>query len=98
MFGMGPMEMLIVGIIAVLLFGQRLPEVGRSLGKGLLEFKKGLKDIQEDMDKATNPQTAGRVTYRNSIDDYEEPTAPKFEPPAQEPQVAATAPTAAPEG
>ena len=33
--GIGPMEMVIVGIVAVLLFGKRLPEVGRSLGKGM---------------------------------------------------------------
>jgi len=45
--GIGPMELLIVGIIALLLFGNRLPEVARSLGKGMLEFKKGLKDIEE---------------------------------------------------
>ena len=37
---MGPMEMVILGVIAVLLFGKRLPEVGRSLGKGLVEFKR----------------------------------------------------------
>ena len=41
MFNLGPMEMLIVMGIAVLLFGKRLPEVGRSLGKGIVEFKKG---------------------------------------------------------
>jgi sec-independent protein translocase protein TatA len=50
MLGLGPLEMLIVGMIAILLFGNRLPEVGRSLGKGLIEFKKGLRDIQNDVD------------------------------------------------
>ena len=48
MFGLGPMELAIVGIIAVLLFGKRLPEVGRSLGKSIVEFKKGMNDIQND--------------------------------------------------
>ena len=47
MFGLGPMEVLIVGVIAVMLFGNRLPEVGRSLGKGLTEFKKGLRDTDD---------------------------------------------------
>ena len=89
MFGMGPMEMMIVGVIAVLLFGNRLPEVGRSLGKGLLEFKKGLKDIQDEVSTATSSHAPSQVAYRNSIDDYEEPTAPKFEPPTQEPQAVA---------
>ena len=62
MFGLGPMEMLIVGVIAVLLFGNRLPEVGRSLGKGLIEFKKGLQGIEEDIDTSANqPQQTTRV-------------------------------------
>lgn len=42
MFGIGPAEMVLVGFIALLLFGNRLPETMRSLGKGLSEFKKGL--------------------------------------------------------
>jgi sec-independent protein translocase protein TatA len=98
-FGLGPMELLIVGVIAVLLFGKRLPEVGRSLGKGLVEFKKGLRDIQDEMDRATDDRgssgsTASQTAYHNAIDDYDQPTAPKFEPPAREPQAAEDQPTA----
>jgi sec-independent protein translocase protein TatA len=85
MFGLGPMELAIVGVIAVLLFGKRLPEVGRSLGKSIVEFKKGMNDIKAEVDGAANPSSNARVSHRNSIDDYEEATAPKFEPPAHEP-------------
>ena len=46
----GWQEMLIIGVIMLLLFGRRLPEVGRSLGQGITQFKKGLKDVQEDVD------------------------------------------------
>src|SRR6478736_5777842 len=89
-FNMGPTELLIVGVIAVLLFGKRLPEVGRSLGKGIVEFKKGLNDIKSEVDSATyaqpsHGQSSTRVAQRYASDDYEEPTAPKFEPPTQEP-------------
>jgi len=88
MFGLGPTELLIVGVIAVLLFGKRLHEVGRSLGKGIVEFKKGLNDIKSEVDSATyaspHNQSSSRVAQRYA-DDYEEPTAPKFEPPTQEP-------------
>lgn len=84
MFGLGPWEMAIVGVIAVLLFGKRLPEVGRSLGKGIVEFKKGMRDIQDEVNNASTTQPT-RVAHRNAIDDYEEATAPKFEPPAREP-------------
>jgi sec-independent protein translocase protein TatA len=47
---LGPLELLIVMGIAVLLFGKRLPEVGRSLGRGIVEFKKGLHGVGEELD------------------------------------------------
>jgi sec-independent protein translocase protein TatA len=43
MFGLGVPEMLVVSIIVLLLFGNRLPSVMRSLGVGITEFKKGIK-------------------------------------------------------
>ena len=52
-FTPGPMEMLIIGIVAVLLFGKRLPEVGRSLGRGLIEFKRGMNGIEDEFGKET---------------------------------------------
>lgn len=44
----GP-ELLVILALGVLLFGKRLPEVGRSLGKGIVEFKKGLRGVEEDV-------------------------------------------------
>ena len=87
-FGLGPAELMIVMIIAVLLFGKNLPSVGRSLGKSLMEFKKGLNDIKSEMDAAVYSEpasTTGRSADRYRSDEYDEPTAPKFEPPTQEP-------------
>lgn len=48
MFGMSPTEMLIVGVIAVLLFGSKLPSVARSAGKSLTELKRGMRDAQDE--------------------------------------------------
>ncbi len=48
--GLGATEVLLIAVGALLIFGKRLPEVGRSLGKGLIEFKKGLRGIEEDLD------------------------------------------------
>ncbi|MCA9216441.1 MAG: twin-arginine translocase TatA/TatE family subunit [Planctomycetales bacterium] len=51
MFGLGTTELLIVGVVVLLLFGNRLPSVMRSLGKGVVEFKKGINGIEDDVTK-----------------------------------------------
>jgi sec-independent protein translocase protein TatA len=81
-FNLNPMEMVVIGVVAVLLFGSRLPGVARSVGKSVTEFKKGLRGIEDEVDSASSG--ARRVT--SSYDDHEEPTAPKFEPPTSEPK------------
>jgi sec-independent protein translocase protein TatA len=45
----GPWEIVIIGVVAVLIFGRRLPEVGRNLGQSLVEFKKGLSGVKDDV-------------------------------------------------
>ncbi len=86
----GPMEMIILGGLAVLLFGKRLPEVGKSVGKGLMEFKKGLRGITAEIEDSVNDTTPARKKKSSSasryseIDDRDEATAPKFEPPPAE--------------
>jgi sec-independent protein translocase protein TatA len=41
----GPAEMMIIGVIAVLLFGKKLPSTARALGSSFIEFKRGLQGI-----------------------------------------------------
>ncbi len=56
-FGIGPLELLVVGLVLLLLFGNRLPGVMRSAGQGLVEFKKGMQGIEDhDSDKANKPK------------------------------------------
>ncbi len=50
--GLGPMEMLIVGAVALLMFGNRLPEVARSMGRSIKEFKGGMNEIEDEVKNA----------------------------------------------
>lgn len=52
-------EILIVSVVLLLLFGRRLPEMGRSLGQGIVEFKKGLKDVTDDIKHEVDNASSG---------------------------------------
>lgn len=101
MFGMGMQEVVIIGIIAVLLFGSRLPEVAKSLGASYREFRKGLSDLQSQIDfsdtspySSTSSGSSHIESNDDDFDDYDEVTAPKFEPPPAAPRDAGTADSA----
>ena len=86
MGGFSMVHWLIFGIVAVLLFGNRLPSVARSLGRSFVEFKKGMSDLESEFKSSvySEPTTTPRVAYT----DHSEPAAPRFEPPkpASEPK------------
>ena len=47
-------ELVLLLVVAVLLFGRRLPDIARSIGRSLTEFKKGLKETQDDIEQAAD--------------------------------------------
>ena len=59
-FGLGPRELIIVAGIVLLLFGTRLPRGMRSLGEGIVEFKRGINSSEQDrisQSAGQNPDT-----------------------------------------
>lgn len=76
-----PWHLLVLGVIALLLFGKRLPEVGRSLGKGISEFKKGLHDVQDELSREEPPEPPRQRLQPPS---ETERTAPREIPRSQE--------------
>jgi sec-independent protein translocase protein TatA len=51
---LGTTELLVVAFVSLLMFGNRLPSVMRSLGKSVTEFKKGVSGIEDELDEAVN--------------------------------------------
>ena len=52
MLGLGGQEILLLLVLGVLLFGRKLPELGRSVGKTFVEFKKGVKGLEDEVESA----------------------------------------------
>src|SRR5215208_2038560 len=79
-FGLGTQEIMLLLVLGVLLFGRNLPSLGRSLGKTVTEFKRGVKGLEDDMEP-----TAGGTTTRTVDPEPVRPpqrvtsSAPKFE-------------------
>ena len=50
----GPIELIVLALIVLLLFGKRLPSTMRSLGQSIVEFKRGVKGIDNEIESETN--------------------------------------------
>lgn len=58
MFGLGPQEVMILAVLGLLFFGGNLPKLGRSLGRTIIEFRKGASGIEDDIEDAVKEPEA----------------------------------------
>ena len=81
MFGIGYLELVVVGVVAILLFGKRLPEVARTWGSSYRDLRRSLNDIKSSfaVDHFETPKTKrSAIEY----DDRVSESAPRFVPPS----------------
>ncbi|MEM7457635.1 MAG: twin-arginine translocase TatA/TatE family subunit [Planctomycetota bacterium] len=84
----GYQELIIIGVVAVILFGGRLPSVARTLGQSYQQFRKGLSELQNSISQEGEESASSsyRPTYSDSTadfdDDEDSPDSSRFEPPA----------------
>ena len=97
MFGLSTSHLVIIAVVAIMLYGDRLPEVARSFGRQFAELKKGLGQVEREFKSAmldtpsstsssssSSSTSSRRIANYNPIDDSDDSTAPKFEPPPAE--------------
>lgn len=81
--GVGTSEMLIVGVIALLLFGKNLPGVARNLGRSIAELKKGISGFQDEFRNASR-EAERNLAYSGTPSRTPVPETPRPAPaPAQ---------------
>lgn len=68
MFGLGPLEILVILVLALLIFGRRLPEIGKGVGKSIVEFKKGLAGMEDELriDNPSSTQPSNKQLHQNT--------------------------------
>lgn len=84
-----PIHWIVIGVVALLLFGNRLPEVARSMGRAFREFKRGLSDVGEELGRDEpdkHARSKDRLQAPEDPDRLKEPGEPVSRPREKAPE------------
>ncbi|HNQ24004.1 MAG TPA: twin-arginine translocase TatA/TatE family subunit [Phycisphaerae bacterium] len=86
LFGMpGGMEWIVILAVALLIFGRRLPDVMRNVGRSIVEFKRGIRDVKDDIDYQSRLEAPKPGALNSKAEaSAPPPAAPHPAPPAAE--------------
>ena len=76
--GIGTWEILLIFLVILLMFGaKRIPEIARGIGKGVTEFKKGVRDIQDEIETGTDRPQDPTTNQQEQSQPAEPPVGPE---------------------
>ncbi len=87
MFGLGPLEIVLIGAIAVMIYGKRLPEVGRTVGKTVGDLRRQWQTLSRELEAAARADEQAERAPR-ALPRGDEPRgqrvveSPRFDPPS----------------
>ena len=74
-------EWIVIAALGLLIFGKRLPEVGKGIGQAIVQFKKGLKSVEDDIEQVDAEPPAKRLTDQTATESATvAKTEQKFDP------------------
>jgi sec-independent protein translocase protein TatA len=73
-------EWLVIAALGLLIFGKRLPEVGKGIGQAIVQFKKGLKSVEDDIEQVDADPPAKRLPDATASPSPAAATEQKFDP------------------
>ena len=76
--GIGYAELIVLAVVAVVLFGRKLPDVARNVGQSYAQFRQGLSELQSSMNDVKDDLSIDKIEFDAEEPDHQYEPGPKF--------------------